>query len=192
MLDFVQWLATTEWSIALHESLYLYPWIESSHVLFICFFFGTLLFVDLRLTGKVFTNLSISEMNKGILPLTIIGFCLMTLTGLLLFYAIPVRNYQNIFFRIKILLIIIAGLNALFFHKRMSKEAKKWDKDSFVPKSMKASAIASLFTWSLVIISGRMIAYNWFDCNRQPQSEWINFLTSCVVDYQLYEGIDGI
>ena len=192
MLDFVQWLATTEWSIALHESLYLYPWIESSHVLFICFFFGTLLFVDLRLTGKVFTNLSISEMNKGILPLTIVGFCLMTLTGLLLFYAIPVRNYQNIFFRIKILLIIIAGLNALFFHKRMSKEAKKWDKDSFVPKSMKASAIASLFTWSLVIISGRMIAYNWFDCNRQPQSEWINFLTSCVVDYQLYEGIDGI
>ena len=192
MLDFGQWLATTEWSIALHESLYLYPWIESSHVLFICFFFGTLLFVDLRLTGKVFTNLSISEMNKGILPLTIIGFCLMTLTGLLLFYAIPVRNYQNIFFRIKILLIIIAGLNALFFHKRMSKEAKKWDKDSFVPKSMKASAIASLFTWSLVIISGRMIAYNWFDCNRQPQSEWINFLTSCVADYQLYEGIDGI
>ena len=192
MLDIAKWLATTEWSIALHESLYLYPWIESSHVLFICFFFGTLLFVDLRLTGKVFTNLSISEMNKGILPLTIIGFCLMTLTGLLLFYAIPVRNYQNIFFRIKILLIIIAGLNALFFHKRMSKEAKKWDKDSFVPKSMKASAIASLFTWSLVIISGRMIAYNWFDCNRQPQSEWINFLTSCVVDYQLYEGIDGI
>jgi len=192
MLDFAEWLATTEWSIALHESLYLYPWIESSHVLFICFFFGTLLFVDLRLTGKVFTNLSISEMNKGILPLTIIGFCLMTLTGLLLFYAIPVRNYQNIFFRIKILLIIIAGLNALFFHRRMSKEAKKWDKDSFIPKSMKASAIASLFTWSLVIISGRLIAYNWFDCDRQPQSEWINFLTSCVVDYQLYEGIDGI
>jgi len=133
-----------------------------------------------------------SEMNKGILPLTIIGFCLMTLTGLLLFYAIPVRNYQNIFFRIKILLIIIAGLNALFFHRRMSKEAKKWDKDSSIPKSMKVSAIASLFTWSLVIISGRLIAYNWFDCDRQPQPEWINFLTSCVVDYQLYEGIDGI
>jgi len=192
MLDFAEWLATTQWSIALHESLYLYPWIESSHVLFICFFFGTLLFVDLRLTGKVFTNLSISQMNKGILPLTIAGFCLMSLTGLLLFYAIPVRNYQNIFFRIKILLIIIAGLNALFFHRRMSKEAEKWDKDSFIPNSMKASAIASLFTWSLVIISGRMIAYNWFDCDRQPQPEWINFLTSCVVDYQLYEEIDGI
>ncbi|MEO1955148.1 MAG: DUF6644 family protein [Gammaproteobacteria bacterium] len=192
MLNFVEWLATTKWSIALHESLYLYPWIESSHVLFICFFFGTLIFVDLRLTGKVFGDLSIAEMNKKILPLTIIGFCLMSLTGLLLFYAIPIRNYQNIFFRIKIFLILVAGLNALFFHKRMSKEAKNWDKDSLIPTTMKVSAVASLFVWSLVIISGRLIAYNWFDCDRQPQTEWINFLTSCVVEYQLYEEIDGI
>ncbi|HIE50085.1 MAG TPA: hypothetical protein EYF97_02745 [Gammaproteobacteria bacterium] len=192
MLNFVEWLATTKWSIALHESLYLYPWIESSHVLFICFFFGTLIFVDLRLTGKVFGDLSIAEMNKKILPLTIIGFCLMSLTGLLLFYAIPIRNYQNIFFRIKIFLILVAGLNALFFHKRMSKEAKNWDKDSLIPTTMKVSAVASLFIWSLVIISGRLIAYNWFDCDRQPQTEWINFLTSCVVEYQLYEEIDGI
>ena len=192
MLNFVEWLATTKWSIALHESLYLYPWIESSHVLFICFFFGTLIFVDLRLTGKVFGDLSIAEMNKKILPLTIIGFCLMSLTGLLLFYAIPIRNYQNIFFRIKIFLILIAGLNALFVHKRMSKEAKNWDKDSLIPTTMKVSAVASLFVWSLVIISGRLIAYNWFDCDRQPQAEWINFLTSCVVEYQLYEEIDGI
>jgi uncharacterized membrane protein len=192
MLDFAEWLATTKWSIALHESLYLYPWIESSHVLFICLFFGTLIFVDLRLTGKVFGDLSIAEMNKKILPLTIIGFCLMSLTGLLLFYAIPIRNYQNIFFRIKIFLILIAGLNALFFHKKMSKEAKNWDKDSLVPTTMKVSAVASLFVWSLVIISGRLIAYNWFDCDRQPQTEWINFLTSCVVEYQLYEEIDGI
>jgi hypothetical protein len=73
----------------------------------------------------------------------------------------------------------------------MSREEKNWDKDSFIPNSMKLSAVVSLFVWSLVIISGRLIAYNWFDCDRQPQSEWINFLTSCVVDYQLYEGING-
>lgn len=191
MLDFVVWLSETEWSIALHESLYLYPWIESTHVLSICLFFGTLLFVDLRLTGKVFNNLSISEMNRKVLPLTIFGFLVMSVTGLLLFYAIPVRNYQNIFFRIKMLLMVIAGINAFFFHRRMSKEAKSWDKDSSIPKSMKNSAIASLALWSSVIISGRMIAYNWFDCDRQPQPRWINELTSCEVDYSLFEGIDG-
>tara|TARA_B100001173_G_scaffold212501_1_gene183410 strand:- start:1681 stop:2259 length:579 start_codon:yes stop_codon:yes gene_type:complete len=191
MLDFVIWLSETKWSIAIHESLYLYPWIESTHVLSICLFFGTLLFVDLRLTGRVFSNLSISEMNRRVLPLTLFGFSVMFITGMLLFYAIPVRNYQNIFFRIKILLIIIAGINALFFHRRMSKEAKVWDKDSFIPKSMKNSAITSLVLWSAVIITGRMIAYNWFDCDRQPQPRWINALTSCEVDYSLFEGIDG-
>ena len=191
MLEFAVWLSETKWSIALHESLYLYPWIESTHVLSICLFFGTLLFVDLRLTGKVFNNLSVVDMNRKVLPLTLFGFLVMSVTGLLLFYAIPVRNYQNIFFRIKILLIVIAGINALFFHRRMSKEAKVWDKDSSIPSSMKNSAITSLVLWSSVIISGRMIAYNWFDCDRQPQPKWINTLTSCEVDYSLFEGIDG-
>ena len=191
MLEFAVWLSETKWSIALHESLYLYPWIESTHVLSICLFFGTLLFVDLRLTGKVFNNLSVTDMNRKVLPLTLFGFLVMSVTGLLLFYAIPVRNYQNIFFRIKILLIVIAGINAFFFHRRMSKEAKVWDKDSSIPSSKKNSAITSLVLWSSVIISGRMIAYNWFDCDRQPQPKWINTLTSCEVDYSLFEGIDG-
>ena len=191
MLEFTVWLSETKWSIALHESLYLYPWIESTHVLSICLFFGTLLFVDLRLTGKVFNNLSVTDVNRKVLPLTLFGFLVMSVTGLLLFYAIPVRNYQNIFFRIKILLIVIAGINAFFFHRRMSKEAKVWDKDSSIPNSMKNSAITSLVLWSSVIISGRMIAYNWFDCDRQPQPKWINTLTSCEVDYSLFEGIDG-
>ena len=191
MLDFAVWLSETKWSIALHESLYLYPWIESTHVLSICLFFGTILFVDLRLPGKVFNNLSVADVNRKVLPLTLFGFLVMSVTGLLLFYAIPVRNYQNIFFRIKILLIVIAGINAFFFHRRMSKEAKVWDKDSSIPSSMKNSAITSLVLWSSVIISGRMIAYNWFDCDRQPQPKWINTLTSCEVDYSLFEGIDG-
>jgi hypothetical protein len=154
-------------------------------------FFGTLLFVDLRLTGRVFNNLSVSEVNSKVLPLTIFGFLVMSLTGLLLFYAIPVRNYQNIFFRTKMLLIVIAGVNAFFFHRRMSKEAKIWDKDSSIPSSMKNSAMTSLVLWSSVIITGRMIAYNWFDCDRQPQPKWMNTLTSCEVDYSLFEGIDG-
>ena len=74
MMEFIEWLASTSSSVALRESLYLYPWIESAHVLFIAIFFGTLLFVDLRLSGYVFKELSISEMNKKVLPLTIIGF----------------------------------------------------------------------------------------------------------------------
>jgi len=150
MLEIAIWLSETEWSIALLESLYLYPWIESAHVLSICFFIGTLIFVDLRLMGVVFNKLPISEMNTRVLPWSIFGFGLMTITGLLL-YAIPVRSYQNIFFRFKIFLILLAGLNAFLFHRQMSLEGKKWDEGQNIPKTVHLKAAASLILWSGVI-----------------------------------------
>ena len=192
MLEIAIWLSETKWSIALLESLYMYPWIESAHVLSICFFIGILLFVDLRLMGVAFTKLPISEMNKKVLPWSLFGFGLMTLTGFLLFYAIPVRSYQNIFFRFKVILILLAGLNAFLFHRQMKLEGMNWDEGKSIPKSVHLKAAASLVIWSGVIISGRMIAYNWFDCDRQPQPEWVNWAAGCIVDLNQMGGLDGI
>ena len=192
MLEIAIWLSETKWSIALLESLYMYPWIESAHVLSICFFIGILLFVDLRLMGVAFTKLPISEMNKKVLPWSLFGFGLMMLTGFLLFYAIPVRSYQNIFFRFKVILILVAGLNAFLFHRQMKLEGMNWDEGKSIPKSVHLKAAASLVLWSGVIISGRMIAYNWFDCDRQPQPEWVNWAAGCIVDLNQMGGLDGI
>ena len=192
MLEIAIWLSETKWSIALIESLYMYPWIESAHVLSICFFIGILLFVDLRLMGVAFTKLPISEMNKRVLPWSLFGFGLMMLTGFLLFYAIPVRSYQNIFFRFKVILILLAGLNAFLFHRQMKVEGMIWDEGKSIPKSVHLKAAASLVLWSGVIISGRMIAYNWFDCDRQPQPEWVNWAAGCIVDLNQMGGLDGI
>ena len=192
MLEIAIWLSETKWSIALLESLYMYPWIESAHVLSICFFIGILLFVDLRLMGVAFTKLPISEMNKKVLPWSLFGFSLMMLTGFLLFYAIPVRSYQNIFFRFKVILILLAGLNAFLFHRQMKVEGMIWDEGKSIPKSVHLKAAASLVLWSGVIISGRMIAYNWFDCDRQPQPEWVNWAAGCIVDLNQMGGLDGI
>ena len=192
MLEIAIWLSETKWSIALLESLYMYPWIESAHVLSICFFIGILLFVDLRLMGVAFTKLPISEMNKKVLPWSLFGFGLMMLTGFLLFYAIPVRSYQNIFFRFKVILILVAGLNAFLFHRQMKLEGMNWDEGKSIPKSVHLKAVASLVLWSGVIISGRMIAYNWFDCDRQPQPEWVNWAAGCIVDLNQMGGFDGI
>ena len=116
----------------------------------------------------------------------------MTLTGFLLFYAIPVRSYQNIFFRFKVILILFAGLNAFLFHRQMKLEGMKWDEAKSIPKSVHLKAAASLVLWSGVIISGRMIAYNWFDCDRQPQPEWVNWAAGCVMDLNQMGGFDGI
>ena len=88
--------------------------------------------------------------------------------------------------------MLMAGINAWYFHRTMNRQSKEWDKNSFIPFKMKMSATISLILWGLVIISGRMIAYNWFDCDKQPQSELVNFLISCSVDPEVYEYLNGI
>jgi hypothetical protein len=180
--SFCEWLAGTDWSIALHESFYMYPWIESSHVLLIALFVGTLMIVDLRLLGVVFRDTAVSEVTSKLLPWTIAGFILSVITGILLFYAIPVRTYQSIFFRIKVIVLIIAGINAMWFHFRLERTRVEWDTDEVPPRRVRMVAIVSLSSWATIIVTGRLIAYNWFDCDRQPQSGFINWATSCVVD----------
>jgi len=93
-----------------------------------------------------------------------------------------VRTYQSIFFRIKILLIILAGINAFLFHRQMYKEGDSWDEGEFIPSNVKIKAVVSLVLWIFVIISGRMIAYNWFDCDKQPQPDWVNWAAGCLIE----------
>src|SRR5437870_1445985 len=98
--DLVTKLADTPWSIALHESLYMYAITESTHVMSIMLFVGTISMVDLRLLGLSYTKVPVSQMLSRILPWTIAGFVLLAVTGLLLFLAIPIRTYHSIWFRL--------------------------------------------------------------------------------------------
>ena len=118
LLQVVEWLAGTSWSIALHESLYLYPLIESTHVLTLTVFVGLTVMLDLRLLGLAMKQVPASDVMARLLPWTKAGFVIMAITGLLLFYAIPVRTYQSIFFRAKVAMLILAGLNVWLFPPR--------------------------------------------------------------------------
>ena len=103
----------------------------------------------------------------------------MVISGVLLFYAIPIRSYQNIFFRVKMVLLIIAGLNVWFFNSGVYRRIQSWDRDEIPPARARAAGFASLALWLLIIFCGRMIAYNWFDCDKQPQARFINTLAGC-------------
>ena len=181
LLSFAQWLDTHEWSTALHESFYMYPWIESTHVLTLCLFVGTLIAVDLRLLGVAFKEVPVSQLTSRMLPWTVAGFVIMVVTGVLLFYAIPVRTYQSLWFRFKVVLLVVAGINAWVFHKRVQANQSTWDNNPIPPRGARVSAIISLCAWAGVIVTGRLIAYNWFDCDR-PQSELIIWISGCVVE----------
>ena len=181
LLQVVEWLAGTSWSIALHESLYVYPLVESIHVLTLTVFVGLALMLDLRLLGLAMRRVPVSEVIARLLPWEKAGFTVMVITGGLLFYAIPVRTYQSVFFRAKVLMLLLAGLNVWVFHARVERRIADWDLEPVTPRPARVAATVSLVLWAGIVVAGRMIAYNWFDCDIQPQPAFINWAAGCVV-----------
>jgi Family of unknown function (DUF6644) len=181
LLPFCQWLADTPGSIALHESLFMYPLVESAHVLTLCLFLGMAVLFDLRLLGLTMTSVPISAIKRRLGPWMVAGFVVMVVTGTLLFYAIPVRSYQSIWFRAKAVALVLAGLNAFVFHSGIDRRLAEWDLDVKTPPAARRAGATSLVLWAVIVVAGRMIAYNWFDCDKQPQSHIVNVLAGCVV-----------
>jgi hypothetical protein len=177
--QFCRWLSETQGSTALHGSIYAYPVVESIHVWALCLFLGMTLVLDLRLIGVALAGVPVSHISKRLFPWMFSGFVIMVATGLLLFYAIPVRTYHNIFFRTKLAMLVLAGLNAWIFHRTIWRRLAEWDLDPVAPARARMAGAASLTLWILVVFAGRMIAYNWFDCDKQPQPRVINALAGC-------------
>ena len=181
LLAFCEWLAATENSTALRESLFMYPLVESSHVMFLLLFVGLTVMLDLRLLGIALRNLPVSELVDRILPWVRAGFAAMMFTGVLLFYAIPVRTYQSVWFRAKVIMLILAAFNIWYFHYRVYPKRAAWDNDPRPPWIVRRAGLASIILWFSIIVAGRFIAYNWFDCDIQPQPAFVNWFAGCVV-----------
>ena len=162
-LEFFEWLQNTYWSIAIRESLLLYPLIETTHVLALCVSVGLIAIVDLRLIGLSFSNVLISEVTGKLIPWALVGFTLMVTSGLLLFYANPLKASQNLFFQIKMVALLLAGLNAFFFHAAIYRKTTTWDSLQIIPFRARLAGCASLTLWTAVLVSGRLQAFNWFN-----------------------------
>jgi len=174
-------LANTEWSIALHESQYAYSIVESVHVWALCLFVGFAVLLDLRLVGLIFRGVPVSHMTGRILPWTKVGFVVMVISGVVLFYAIPLRTYHNVFFRVKAVLLILAGLNAFVFHNGIHRRVSDWDLNLPPPRAAKLAGVCSLILWAAIVFSGRLIAYNWFDCGK-VQPALVSAFAGCTPD----------
>ncbi len=179
LLSFARWLDSFAWSTEIHESFYLYAWIESTHVLTIMVFLGMLFVIDLRMLGLAFIDVPASKISERLDKPMMIGFALMVVSGLILFFAIPVRSTQSIWFRIKVVLLIAAGINAFLFRRKMKQAQGDWDTDRVPPKRMRVGAGLSLALWVGVILTGRTIAYDWFDCHKELPY-FMYWLAGCV------------
>ena len=135
LLSFCQWLAETPFSTGIRESTYIYPIIESVHVLSLCVFVGLLLSWDLRLLGITLRRVAVSEVWARLIPWITLGAVLMVFSGLLLFASDPVRFFGNIFFRIKAVGLVLALLNALAFHFGIERRIVDWDTAAMPPRA---------------------------------------------------------
>ena len=88
-----EWLGNTSWSVAFHESRYVFLLVLMIHVLTLSVFVGTAFMIDLRLLGKTMTAVPVSQVMTRLMPWTEAGFLVMIVTGALLFYAAPVARY---------------------------------------------------------------------------------------------------
>jgi hypothetical protein len=145
-------------------------------------FVGTAAMLDLRLLGATKQSVPVSEVAARLRPWTVAGFLLMIVSGALLFYANPTPRYQNIFFRAKMMMLVLAGVNAWIFHRTVSRRVAEWDLDPVPPRRARLAGGVALVLWAAMIVSGRMIAYDWFDCGRQPQRPIVNVLAGCVTE----------
>jgi hypothetical protein len=145
-----------------------------------------LIIIDLRLLGFAFKDVPASVIIKRLDIPMLLGFLMMIVTGFLLFYAIPVRTTQSIWFRIKVVLLIFAGINALLIRRMTQSSALTWDSDRVPPKRIRLGAGLSLGLWTGVIATGRMIAYDWWDCTRE-MPYFMYWAAGCVNEMSTFE-----
>ncbi len=159
-LQFCQWLQDTSIGTSLRESIWAFPIVEGTHLLGIAISVGTLLVVDLRLAGWLFQRESVSGVARSVIPVSAVGFSLMFVTGTLLFWCQAVKAWGSIYFKIKIALLVLAGVNALVFELTLRKRLASWDNAPIPPAGARLSGIAGIIIWAGVICAGRTMAYN--------------------------------
>ena len=155
----LEWLEGLAWTTAIRESAWGYPIIETAHVASIVFFAGLVIVMDLRLVGLAFTHAPLTQIQRRLFPWQMAGFVPSAATGLLLCCIDPLRYYGNVFFWVKLGMLVLAGINALAFHRTTCRKAARWDEDPRVPGTVRLAGAVSLLLWSAIIVSGRLIAF---------------------------------
>lgn len=158
-------------AIAIRDSLYYFPLLESAHVIGLAMVFGTVLAMDLRMIGLASMERPFRVVTDDLLKWTWLAFALTLLTGGLMFITNATVYYNTTAFRIKMLLLLLAGINMAIFELTVGKQAKEWGKTATVPKAAKIAGICSLTLWLGVIVAGRMIGFETSNAAPAAQEE---------------------
>jgi uncharacterized membrane protein YbhN (UPF0104 family) len=104
----------------------------------------------------------VSQVHKQVMPLATFGFIVMSISGVLLFWSEAEKCYSSWFFRIKVIFLVLACINAAIFELTTKKTIEDWDKYPIPPMRARMAGLISIISWAAVIIAGRATAYNLF------------------------------
>lgn len=158
MSNFFNWLESTSLAVGIRQSLWLYPALEIVHIVGIVILVGAAFMFDLRLLGFS-KSLPVHGLFHHLLPWSARGLLLVVPSGILLFVTNAKSLGVDPTFWLKMILLSIAALNVLVFHKFIFR--KHIDVNDFYRPSISAkiSAFLSIIIWIAIITCGRLLAY---------------------------------
>jgi hypothetical protein len=157
---FCEYLHASPIGMGIRESVWVFPILEGTHLLGIALSVGVLCWFDLRLLGLVLTDEPVEKVWNSVMPVALVGFVLMFITGIFLFWAEARTAFHSVHFWIKIALLVIVGINALVFELTSHSKMHDWQNAAAVPMRARMAGVISLVLWAAIIITGRTMAYS--------------------------------
>jgi hypothetical protein len=157
-----QWLEQSAVGLLVRESLWGFPIVVGLHIFSLAFSVGMFLWFDLRLIGMAMTSTRVSLVYRRLMPWATAGFVSSFITGGLLFTGYATAASGNTAFRIKVLMLAVAGANAFVYHTVTERTRSVWDAWEQPPRAARLAGIVSLVAWATVILCGRMMSYTMF------------------------------
>jgi hypothetical protein len=142
----------------IRESDWLFPTIETVHVFALVLVVGSIMTVDLRLLGLANKERPFSQVASEMLPWTWTAFAIAALAGMLMFSSKALTYYGNIPFRLKMICLLLAGINMAMFHWLGTRHLETWDHGR-PPRSAKLAGGASLLLWITIVAAGRWVGF---------------------------------
>src|ERR1700729_1936282 len=137
---------------------WLFPTIETVHVFALVLVVGTIMTVDLRLLGFANKERPFSQVASEMLRWTWAAFRMGALAGLLMFSSKALTYYNNIPFRLKMVCLVLAGINMATFHWLGTRHLQAWDHGR-PPRAARLAGGASLLLWTTIVAAGRWIGF---------------------------------
>jgi hypothetical protein len=154
---FAFWLRSTQISHAVRLEPWLWPTCEILHFTGLSLLVGAAGFFDLRLLG-FFPRIPISA-AWSMIPWAKVGFAMAMITGATFFIGAPDQYVNNVAFYGKVLFLILANANAIYFEMAYRKQVERKELDARPPNAFKVIAGVSIVSWFFVIYWGRMLPF---------------------------------